>query len=66
MTNREYMQSLSDEDFEMCMHFIYFNSNCLTKNGSTPSWYTVLTWLKGEYNNEFWKSFNEYMGRNSE
>ena len=55
MTNREFMNTLNDEDFENTMHKIYFG-RFITKNRS-PSYVDVLSWLKEPVDKtaEIWK-----------
>lgn len=62
MTNREKMQSLDNEHFELVMHYLIFNPD-LWVNGnyfqkhSTPSSEMIVNWLLSDVSDypEFWE-----------
>lgn len=59
MTNREFMQTLCDADFEEAMHQIYFGGY-IGRKGSTPQPRDIIPWLSDfvDPDSDFWQALN--------
>lgn len=60
MTNREFMQSLSDDDFEATMYHVEDGNFDIADSIADPT-RAVLTWLAAEYdpNDRLWQTISD-------